>query len=96
MDFADHLRDLLADRKFSLREFSRRTDRSVGFIHNVLHRKNGPPSDLAPWAEVLELHGSERDAFLLAGALARSPALVRAHVAELEKRLVRAEKGKRH
>lgn len=95
MDFADYLRGLLADQKLSMREFSRRTGRSVAFIHNVLHRKNGPPDDLAPWAEVLDLQGAEREAFVLAGALARSPKLVRIYVADLERRLANVGHGKR-
>ncbi len=89
MDFAAHLKRMLDERKLSLREFARRTGRSAGFIHGVVHRKIGPPDDLAPWAEVLELQSNERDAFMLGGALARSPQLVRDHVAELERRLAR-------
>lgn len=95
MDFAATLKRMLDERKLGLREFARRTKRSPGFVHGVVHGTIGPPDDITTWADVLGLQGAGRDAFMLAGALARSPALVRDHVAELERRLTKLGAGKR-
>lgn len=87
MDFAEHLQNLLGKRGLTQLAFAQRIGRSTGFISDVLNRKNGPSDDLESWADALELQGSAREEFLLAGSLARSPKRVRDHIANLEQRV---------
>jgi transcriptional regulator with XRE-family HTH domain len=87
MDFASLLKRLLDERDLGVREFARKIRISAGFISDVLHGKQRPSEKLELWADALELTGEERSRFLLAGALARSPKIVRDHVANLEEKV---------
>ena len=88
MPFPDLLRHLLKERGLSVREFSRRTKRSAGFISDVLHGINGPSDEFVEgWADVLDLYGDERERFLLAGALVRCPKRIRTLLVKLDPKL---------
>jgi transcriptional regulator with XRE-family HTH domain len=94
MDFPGLLKRQLKERGLTQKAFATQTGRAEGFISDVLHGRNGPSDDLKSWAAVLKLEGEAKTEFLLAGALARSPKLVRDHVARLERQVKATQSGK--
>jgi transcriptional regulator with XRE-family HTH domain len=61
------------------------------FVNQLVRGKAKPPLDrLTHWADVLSLSGAERERFIILGHLAHATPLVRALVAEQERRLAAA------
>ena len=89
-DFGRHLERLLADRSLTLRGFAARIGMSPGWVSRV-KRLTLAPEHMDAWADALELHGEERERFLVLAWLTHAPPFVREYVATLEQAL--AAKG---
>ena len=89
-DFGRFLELLLADRSLTLRGFAARIGMSPGWVSRV-KRLTIAPEHMEVWADALELHGEERERFVVLAWLTHAPPFVREYVATLEQAL--AAKG---
>ena len=79
--------------KMSVRAFARAAGVSAGYVSRVVAGERWPlPRRLREWADVLELRGAERMAFILAAELEAAPEELRAHVLDLRKKAARGPK----
>ncbi len=86
--FADLLGIHLRHRRWSVNEFAAKVGLGQPTVWRVETARRPPDLDwLEPWADALELTGSERDDFILAGMLAHCPApiveMIERHDADL-------------
>jgi transcriptional regulator with XRE-family HTH domain len=87
--FLDQLAVLLNRRRESPNAFAARVEVSHSTMGRIMQGLRPPDVDLLDaWADALELEGDERQAFLLAGALANCPKPALDYVARLEGDLV--------
>jgi transcriptional regulator with XRE-family HTH domain len=83
--FLDQLAVLLNRRRESPNAFAARVEVSHSTMGRIMQGLRPPDVDqLAAWADALELVGDEREAFLLAGALANCPKPALDYVARIE------------
>lgn len=83
--FLDQLAVLLNRRRESPNAFAARVDVSHSTMGRIMQGHRPPDVEaLEAWADALELTGEEREAFLLAGALANCPRPAVDYVARLE------------
>jgi transcriptional regulator with XRE-family HTH domain len=79
--------------KMSVRAFARAAGVSAGYVSRVVAGERWPlPRRLREWADVLELTGAERLAFILAAELEAAPKELQSHVLELRKTAARSRK----
>ena len=71
--FHQLLRECLAAKSLSQKDFARHVGRSYSFVNKVACGHRAPSDDYERWADALDLHGTEREAFLDAAALATCP-----------------------
>lgn len=85
VSFSQLLRDYLTERGWTQKQFAKRVGVNPGTISAILLGKRKPWFGRAmKWADVLELKGAEREAFLDSFALAASPSRMATVVARLE------------
>jgi hypothetical protein len=83
--FPDFLCRLLADRNMSVRAAARKIGLDHAYLVRVLKGTLSlPAKHVAKTADVLGLGGKERDDFVLAADIMRSPERVRKYIRELE------------
>jgi transcriptional regulator with XRE-family HTH domain len=83
--FLDQLAVLLNRRRESPNAFAARVEVSHSTMGRIMQGLRAPDVDqLEAWANALELDGDEREAFLLAGALANCPRPALDYVARME------------
>jgi len=75
--FGQQLKDLLAQRDLTQQAFAEKVGCSFSLVAKVVEGYRRPPPQLEAWADAFELAGSERESFLEAGYLLRTPAFIR-------------------
>lgn len=87
--FGEILRAALRKR-LSVRAFAKSAGVSAGYVSRVIAGQRWPlPHRLRQWADLLEIKGEERLAFILAAQLETAPEELRGHVLALRRQVSR-------
>lgn len=102
--FGTRLKQKIAAKRLSLREFAQQTRTSPATLSLIIsgerHRRTADSKrrrsitdHFEPWADALGLRGAERDEFLLDCWLATAPPLIRSMIADLRVQAGRRSRG---